>query len=147
MFKNIADQLIKISERRSPDFIIGGMDSPYMLRWYLLPRNRFLNVYLHHIVRDDDDRALHDHPWVSCSIILRGSYIELLPGDEHRVRTIGDITFRSATAAHRLALFHREDPDFHRFAAIGISTSKFQLVPCWTLFITGPQISIIEGTP
>ena len=48
--------------RRPPDFVIGGADRPYMRRWYLVPKNTQLNVYLHHFRRSDDDRALHDHP-------------------------------------------------------------------------------------
>jgi hypothetical protein len=57
---------------RDPDFIIGN--PPYMLRWWLLPRNPTFNVYYHRILRDDDDRALHDHPWPSFSrlSVIRG---------------------------------------------------------------------------
>lgn len=47
---------------RAPDFYIGGNANPYLLRWWVIPRNRFFNVYLHKFLRDDDDRALHDHP-------------------------------------------------------------------------------------
>jgi hypothetical protein len=53
----------KIAGSRPPDFVIGG-DSPYMLRWWIIPRNKFFNIYLHRFLRSDDDRALHDHPWV-----------------------------------------------------------------------------------
>jgi hypothetical protein len=70
---------------REPDFVIGA-DSPggpYMRRWWIIPRNRFLNIYLHQILRDDDDRALHDHPWWNVSIILRGGYFECTPGPDH----------------------------------------------------------------
>lgn len=55
---------------RKPDFVIGDLSNPYLLRWWVIPRNRFFNVYLHKFLRDDDDRALHDHPWWSMSIIL-----------------------------------------------------------------------------
>jgi hypothetical protein len=43
--------------KRAPDQVIGGRERPYMLRWYLIPRNRFCNIYLHHFLRSDDDRA------------------------------------------------------------------------------------------
>src|SRR4051795_4015193 len=66
---------------REPDFYIGGKVNPYLVRWWVIPRNRFFNVYLHKFLRDDDDRALHDHPWISLSFILRGGYIEHTPGD------------------------------------------------------------------
>ena len=26
-------------------------------------RNKIFNIYLHQIIRSDDDRALHDHPY------------------------------------------------------------------------------------
>jgi hypothetical protein len=59
---------------RDPDFVIGRAGRPYLRRWWVIPRNRWFNIYLQEILQDDDDRALHDHPWVNCSIILRGSY-------------------------------------------------------------------------
>lgn len=30
-----------------PHFVVGGPDNPYLLRWYVLPRNPFCNLYLH----------------------------------------------------------------------------------------------------
>ena len=42
-----------------PHMVIGGAEDPYLLRWYLIPRNPFVNVYLHKFLRSDDDRALH----------------------------------------------------------------------------------------
>ncbi|SID67872.1 Protein of uncharacterised function (DUF550) [Mycobacteroides abscessus subsp. abscessus] len=49
-------------------------EAPYLLRWYVIPRNRWLNIYLHKFLRDDDDRALHDHPWWFVSLMLWGQY-------------------------------------------------------------------------
>lgn len=60
-----------------PHQIIGGEERPYLLRWYVIPRNRGLNVYLHKFLRDDDDRALHDHPWWFVSVMLWGQYVEV----------------------------------------------------------------------
>ena len=104
-----------------PDFIIGGAENPYLLRWWLIPRNRWFNVYLHKIVRDDDPRALHDHPWWNVSIVLKGGYYEWRKGRPCVWRNPGAVVFRRATAAHRLTL--------------GSSSS-----PCWSLFITGPKV-------
>ena len=42
---------------RDPDMLIGPPDDPYMLRWWLIPRNPEFNVYYHRILHDDDDRA------------------------------------------------------------------------------------------
>jgi hypothetical protein len=38
-------------------------------------------VKLHHILRSDDDRDLHDHPWSFLSIVLKGGYWEHTPTD------------------------------------------------------------------
>lgn len=37
------------------------------------------SVRLHHILREDQDRDLHDHPWNARTIILQGFYIEERP--------------------------------------------------------------------
>lgn len=108
--------------KRDADFIIGGAENPYMLRWFIIARNRFFNVYHHVIKRSDDDRALHDHPWWSLSIVLDGSMLEVLSGDRSLTRMLrqGDIVLRRASSAHRLEI---RDGGF-----------------CKTLFITGPRI-------
>jgi hypothetical protein len=103
---------------RKPDFVIGSPDDPYLLRWWVIPRNRFFNIYLHKILKSDDDRALHDHPWWNVSILLKGAYIEHMP-NRRRVLKWGSIRIRGPHAAHRLEV------------AIG---------PVWSLFITGPVI-------
>lgn len=121
---------------RAPDFVIGGADRPYLRRWWLIPRNRFFNVYLHHFLRSDDDRALHDHPWVNVSIVLSGSYVEVMPTQDDdpggwrtfmltRLRQRGSMVLRRPSAAHRVSLL-RDELGFER--------------PCWSLFITGPKI-------
>jgi hypothetical protein len=70
----------KVMASRDPDFIIGGQANPYLLRWWIIPRNRFFNIYLHRFLRSDDDRALHDHSWCNVSILLDGAYYEYMPG-------------------------------------------------------------------
>jgi hypothetical protein len=109
---------------RKPNLVIGGDARPYLLRWYLIPRNPVFNIYLHEILRSDDDRALHDHPWVNFSLILSGSYVEhtiAAGGINVRVeRMAGSVKFRWPWNAHRLEI---EDGK-----------------PCRTLFITGPRL-------
>ena len=104
---------------RKPDLIIGpDKNDPYMLRWHLIPRNRWFNIYLHKILKDDDDSALHDHPWWSLGMILRGSYLEIAP-DGKKVRFPFRPVFRRATQLHRLVVLSG---------------------PVWTIFTTGPRI-------
>lgn len=131
--KRLFYRMMTVSLQRDPDFVIGTQDDPYMRRWWILPRNRFFNVYLHQLLRDDDDRALHDHPWPSCSIILSGGYVEVMPvrgGDPahgpflRERRLPGQVTFRGAWAAHRLEVVRD-----------GVT-----LPYSWSLFITGPRL-------
>jgi hypothetical protein len=105
-----------------PHFIIGDR---YLLRWYVLPRNRWINVYLHKFLHDDEDRALHDHPWWFISIMVKGGYDEIVR-DRVITRNSPSIAFRRAEHAHRVRL-HRAY-DNHVIA---------RPLPCWTLVITG----------
>lgn len=107
-----------------PHFYIGGTENPYMLRWYLFPRNHWLNLYLHKFLRDDDDRALHDHPWWFASFMLAGRYKEHLPNGTFQ-RRVWSLAFRRSTHRHRVEL----DKD-----------SNGKAIPCWTLVVTGPKI-------
>lgn len=108
-----------------PHYVIGGADNPYLYRWNIIPRNRLFGIYLHKFMRDDDDRALHDHPWSFLSIMLRGQYVEFT--DKGSVlRTAGSIAFRRGTHKHRIVL-PREIVDGIR-----------KPVPCWTIIIKGP---------
>lgn len=113
----------RVSSRRPPDIVIGGHDEPYMLRWCVIPRNPVFNIYLHLFLRSDDDRALHDHPWVNASYLLEGQYAEhtIAAGGIHHKKQIkaGAVRVRwTGRIAHRIELTDG---------------------PCWTLFITGPK--------
>src|SRR5258708_5774005 len=57
---------------------ISGKDD-YLHRWSLwLPFG--LSLKLHKIVRPDNDRCEHDHPWWFVRIILHGGYVEQIKG-------------------------------------------------------------------
>lgn len=113
----------RIKDSRPPDFIIGRPGEPYLLRWWLIPRNRFFNVYLHEFWRSDDDRALHDHPWFNFSFLIDGQYtehtIEAGGINKRELKKAGDFRFRwSGKFAHRIELTHGR---------------------CTTIFVTGPK--------
>lgn len=116
-------KLYVLSCSRAPDVLIGKPGDTYMRRWFAIPRNRFFNIYLHHFLRSDDDRALHDHPWWNMSILLLGKYTEHTIGAggvHHHVEYVsGAVKLRSAKYAHRVELTDG---------------------PCWSLFLTGPNI-------
>lgn len=84
-------------------------------------------IRVHHILRSDDDRAFHDHPWSYLTIILRGGYVEVRPvfdksglymGDSRKWYGPGSVLWRPAKSWHRLEVPAGQT--------------------AWTLFITGP---------
>lgn len=124
--------ILRWAHARQPNVVIGGNDRPYLRRWFLIPRNPVFNIYVHQFLRSDDDRALHDHPWLfNCSILLDGEYLEHTPAGKFH-RRAGDWKFRWGPAPHRVELFDDEgDPPVRPF---------MEAVPCWTVFITGPRV-------
>lgn len=120
----LAAKADRLARSRPHDFTIGADEDPQMLRWYVLPRNKVFNIYLHNFLRSDNDEALHDHPWLfNISIIATGEYTEqtIAEGGVHHgdIRRAGDIKGRWGKSPHRVEL-HKG--------------------PVWTFFITGPTI-------
>lgn len=146
---------------RPPDFEIGPEGDRYMLRWFVTPWSRYErgskaanrwqafkrklpNIYVHRFLHDDEDRALHDHPWSSLSYLLEGSYIEVLfyPLIPERIeqyraqgkdrptakafRVEGSFHTRGAETAHRVVLDKRTG-----------RSGRSESIPVTTLFITG----------
>lgn len=118
--------------KRPPDFVIGDPANPYMLRWHIVRSQEWPSIYRHSILRNDDDRALHDHRGWNISIVLSGIYDEVVPDwsiaktpferiadlPVKRIRRgPGSIVFRRAASPHRLEVV---------------------CGPVETLFITGP---------
>ena len=143
----IADWLIERAQRTPYVHITDEHGSTYMERFWLIPYNRLgIAARVHHILRSDEDRHMHDHPWWSVSVILRGGYWEETPHpagmywdvhcdgfNQKRWRGPGSIVFRRATDWHRLEL-PASGPAW-------LSQSDVTMPPrsCWTLFITGPK--------
>lgn len=101
----------------------------YMQRWWRIPRNWAFNIYFHIVRRSDDDRALHDHPWFSLSIVLDGGYFEheIMEGGIHRRTWYGPGAMRfrwHGKKAHRLEL-----------AVDGVGEK-----PVTTIVMTGPVL-------
>lgn len=111
---------------REPDFYVGGKENPYLRRWWLTSRvPEKSKVYLHHFLRDDEDRALHDHPSKSISLILWRGYIEHLPNGIKKRRYPGQLIFRTAEQPHRIELFKDKNG---------------KPKTAWTVFYFGPKI-------
>lgn len=118
LVQELGVRLIIWKTRRPPNFVVGDEGDPYLKRWYVLPRNPLFNIYLHHFLRSDDDRALHDHRYQNLSVLIYGSYVEHLEGGARQTLKAGDFRVRwSGKIAHRIEL---------------------KETPCWTLFVTGP---------
>ena len=124
----VVHYLDRLAASRPPDEIIGRNERsraphhfpvayPFLRRWLVIPKNRLFNIYYHNFVADDEDRALHDHPWANLSIVTHGYYREILPRGRRMVRR-GEWKLRRATDAHRIELVGGQ--------------------PSWSLFITGP---------
>jgi hypothetical protein len=147
MQTRIADWIIAKAKKTPYDHL-----TDYMLRYWLVPfpeagsasstgcykamwyRNPFVwlcqkldvAARVHCILRSDDARAFHDHPWPYLTIILKGGYYEVRPmydksglylGDETKWHGPGSILFRPAKSWHRLVILEGQ--------------------PAWTVFITG----------
>lgn len=136
---SIADRFIKRVTRRPHNFVIGGAERPYLRRWFVIPRNPLFNVYLHQFLRSDDDRALHDHPWLfNASLLLRGAYNEhtIKAGGigVRQLREAGQFKFRWGPSPHRVELLSLAD-----YLSSQPSSTDIPMT-CWTLFITGPRV-------
>jgi len=70
------DWLIRYA-KKTPYFDLPG----YMERWWLFKPRSWLpfRTRIHHILRSDNDRHLHDHPSDFWTLILRGGYWEHVP--------------------------------------------------------------------
>lgn len=122
------DRLIARCEARPPDEIIGGLEDPYMFRWWVLHHG--IAVYVHCFLRSDDDRALHDHPSFNITYLLRGCYLEhtIAQGGINHAELYADPSYcegllprvrvRRATLAHRIELVDG---------------------PVWSLWLRGPK--------
>lgn len=114
----------KIISRQAPN----GSTEIYLIRYHLIPNNKYLNIYLHNFLGSDLDEALHDHPWPSIGVLLNGCYNEHVPKNlkewyagSRETKIIKRYPFipvyRSADTIHRIELIDNK--------------------PVWTLFITG----------
>ena len=99
-------------------------DEGYLIRWHLIPQNRWCNIYLHRFNGPDPGRALHDHPWSFFTMVLRGGYTELIPYRE-------DPHYKTSKVVNWWA--------FRRAEHIHTVHVHAWHIPTWTLVITGPK--------
>jgi len=86
--------------------------APYLVRWSInLPFG--LSLKLHQILRPDDDRCQHDHPWWFLRLILWGGYVEELADRQQnclpwRPWAPWRVYFCPLHFRHRIRSLHRE---------------------------------------
>lgn len=114
---------LKVLLSGRPHQVITNNSAPYLQRWYLIPRNRHCNIYLHRFIASDDPTC-HDHPWWFASLLLHGSYQEVEPGGV-TTRRRGSIAVRRAQHRHSVRL---------PLDAAGRET------PCLSVIVTGRHI-------
>jgi hypothetical protein len=130
MLERLATWLIERAQR-TPYYHLTG----YMRRWWLVPYRSDMGdgtgpvtwrrpvakllqafdvaVRVHEILRSDEGRDFHDHPWSYLTVILRGGYWELTPiydasgmfkGERRVWHGPGAVLFRRAQSWHHLEL-------------------------------------------
>lgn len=133
----VANYLIKRA-MRTPYFHLEG----YMNRYWLFNRysevgkpdvvpKRFKwlpSIRIHHILRADDARDLHDHPWNARTIILKGWYVErrLVPRFDGKRFQQDFMRVQGDTATINFGQYHAIDE---------VSDGGV-----WTLFIAGDYL-------
>ncbi len=83
-------------------------------RRYRLLQTPWFAIYIHQILRSDEELDMHDHPWKFTSVILSGSYEETVTSPPYFDTTRwlrhyqGDVVEHAAEEAHRLRLTSKE---------------------------------------
>lgn len=134
--KQWIDSFIRRVRDTSTVVAIGPAGDPIWHRYFVIPRNRFFNIYLHRF-RHSDEQDLHDHRMANISLVLQGWYYEVRfvekpiagqPLPETRRYLVKPMRpqFRRATTPHRIVL-DRE-----------LGSGKE--VAVWSLFIGFPRV-------
>lgn len=128
--------LVVFLGRQDIEKMVEGKRQLYLRRFFIF-RNPFFRVYLHKIVRSDEDRDPHDHPWDFTTIPLRGKYI-----DERWIPVPDDGWLSSSIQVSRLpySIVPEEVKTFKAYRRKAEHTHRVQLIegkPVWTLVVIG----------
>ncbi len=142
----------------TPYFDIVTDGKLYMRRWWLMPRWCLdfdmvrgypmpkawmpFSIRVHHIVRPDPDRHLHDHPFNFRSIVLDGWYVEERPftqlTDREALRIDGLVEDEDGTRALTTitagSTYSAQATRWHRISRLSDGGA-------WSLFIMGRRIN------
>lgn len=132
---------LAFSERGFRWLVSRGIENPYshiihsnkvyMFRYWILGRNiTSVRIRLHRIMKPDTARDMHSHPFNFRTIILRGWYVQELPG-RYWPSQKNDVRVVKMSAGDQARARYREGgptSDFHRITQVSPGG-------CWTLFI------------
>ena len=105
--------------------IIQNYGEDYLLRFYIKHNGILPGLYLHRFFRGDQDRELHNHPWLwSFSFVLTGGYVE-----ERLTRT--GVRFKERKPLRFNFLLGNT---FHRVDLVNKQSGA------WTLFCSGSEV-------
>lgn len=140
--KPVAEYLIKRSQR-TPYFNIEG----YMNRWWLFnsydpgtyrqEKYTWLpSIRVHHILRADTARHLHDHPWNARTIILKGWYVE------RRLMPNGAIVEAKRSAGDTARVLYGQYHSIDKVSDGGVFTLFFTWKYCgpWGFLVDGKKV-------
>ena len=101
----------------------------YMKRWIF--RTPWGTLRIHKIMRSDEGRDFHDHPFSFTSIILSGGYFEHRPGCRCGITREGSTRWVAGPCQrfYAPAIVRRKAEDFHRLELTR---------PAWTFVISSP---------
>jgi len=120
--------------------MVDGKEEMYLRRFHLIKRNKFLlkltkgkyeGLYLHHILRPDEDRHLHDHPWDFSVFVLAGGYEEDIPHPKYGSSWRHGLGLLSRIW-HPLSFRSSSAKQLHKISADNFKTT-------WTLIFVGPK--------
>lgn len=111
------------------------IENPTYWRWFVWPRNPFVNCYLHNFLRDDEE-DLHDHRMINISVVLSriGYKEELFVSKPQAGQPLPDTRMRRVEFLHPRVRFPSTP---HRVVLWRDGYGK--PVPIWSLFIGFPH--------
>lgn len=104
---NLIKKWLLIKEIKSKEGIVH-------FRRYCLLSTYWFNVYIHQILKSDEDNHFHDHPFDFISLILKGSYEEFYSKAPHHLTVFCkkylpvQVARHQAEDAHKLTLLTPE---------------------------------------
>ena len=118
--------MINFIKRHCEFKVIGINGNPYLTRYYITPRwFKLFGLFLHEFHRGDNDRDLHNHPWLfALSYILKGHYQEMRLTRSLDIikRSQGRFNFIPGWCFHRITYI---TPGLHTLFFVGPRSKKW----------------------